>query len=408
MLFHLKFLTAVWGPFRIMGSHLVLTCLGTMLAGAVVWFFLPRFWRVLPLDRGKKLVKDGELSAGKPTGAGFLMMLLTLPVLLLVLPFSGPGIDTAKTFGEFIAGLAELLETPSSWLLLVNQQWAIVVCLVAAMFAGYFDDKSNRPWSRLKKGLIDAAIALVAACFLCRFQPVAIWLPLWKTPVVMAWWWYIAMAVPVLWFTMNATNCSDGVDGLAGTLTLMSLFALAIFLYGVVGHQEISRYLLVPHNPEGARWGILVATFAGSIAGYLWYNAQPSRVLMGDAGSRFLGLLVGIAVLTCGNPFLVLVVAPIVLVNGGTGLFKIFLLKTLTRLGFDTTNPNLPRPESSQDAPPPARPCWLARQLHKVRFPLHDHCRTNLHWSNPQVLMRFVLIQALAMPILFLILVKIR
>jgi phospho-N-acetylmuramoyl-pentapeptide-transferase len=50
----------------------------------------------------------------------------------------------------------------------------------------------------------------------------------------------------------------------------------------------------------------------------------------------------------------------------------------------------------------------MARQLHKVRFPLHDHCRTNLHWSNPQVLMRFVLIQALAMPILFLILVKIR
>ena len=69
MLFHLKFLTAVWGPFRIMGSHIVLACLGTVLAGAVVWFFLPRLWHVLPRDRGKKLVREGELSAGKPTGA---------------------------------------------------------------------------------------------------------------------------------------------------------------------------------------------------------------------------------------------------------------------------------------------------------------------------------------------------
>ncbi|MGI5868608.1 MAG: hypothetical protein ACOX9C_04060 [Kiritimatiellia bacterium] len=408
MLFHLKFLTAIWGPFRIMGSHLVLTCLGTILSGLAVWRFLPRLWHVLPRDRGKKLVKEGELSAGKPTGAGCLMMLLTLPVLLLVLPFSGPGFDAADTFGEFIDGLAKLLETPSSWLQLVNPQWAIVVCLVAAMLAGYFDDKSPRPWGRLKKGLIDAVIAFAAACFICRFQAATIWLPFWKDPVVLPMWGYILMAVPVLWITMNATNCSDGVDGLAGSLTLLSLFALAVFLYGVVGHQYISRYLLVPHNPEGARWGILVATFAGSIAGYLWHNAQPSSVLMGDAGSRFLGLLVGVAVLTCGNPFLVLVVAPIVLVNGGTGLFKIFLLKTLARLGFNASNPNLPHPEGAPDAQPDGRPCWLARQLHKVRFPLHDHCRTNLNWSNAQVLMRFVLIQAVAMPILFLILVKIR
>jgi phospho-N-acetylmuramoyl-pentapeptide-transferase len=208
--------------------------------------------------------------------------------------------------------------------------------------------------------------------------------------------------------TMNATNCSDGVDGLAGTLTLMSLFALAIFLYGVVGHEKISAYLLIPHNPEGARWGILTATVAGGIAGYLWYNAEPSKVLMGDAGSRFLGLLVGIAVLVCGNPFLVLVVAPIVLVNGGTGLLKLSLLKMLTKFGFETTNPNQNSGGSADQNAQAKKPCWMARQLHRVRFPLHDHCRRNLKWSNAQVLMRFVLIQTLLMPILFIILVKIR
>lgn len=253
----------------------------------------------------------------------------------------------------------------------------------------------------------------MTAMFLCRGHSVEIWLPFLKSPIILEWWWYVTMAIPLLWMTMNATNCSDGVDGLAGTLTLMSLFALAIFLYGVVGHEKIAAYLLVPHNPEGARWAILTATFGGSIAGYLWFNAEPSKVLMGDAGSRFLGLLVGVAVLAAGNPFLVLVVAPIVLLNGGTGLLKIFLLKTLTRLGIDTSNPFQPKVAGDMasgiaETAPPHKPCWAVRQLHRVRFPLHDHCRRNMQWTNAQVLMRFVLIQSLLMPVLFLVFVKIR
>ena len=141
-------------------------------------------------------------------------------------------------------------------------------------------------------------------------------------------------------------------------------------------------------------------------------HVTPSRRSNGRPGAKRPGRLraglVGVAVLACGNPFLVLVVAPIVLVNGGTGLLKLFLLKTLTRLGFETTNPNQPKDTPVDPQLAGKIPCWMARQLHKVRFPLHDHCRRNLHWSNPQVLMRFVLIQSLAMPILFILLVKIR
>ncbi len=408
MLFHLKFLTDFWGPFRIMGSHLVLTCLGVLLAATAVWFLLPRLWHRLPHDRGKQLVKDGDRSAGKPTGAGFLILLIILPVLILVLPFAGPGVDKAQTFSDFLEKTTTLFASPRSWLQLVNSQWGVVGCLLAAMYTGYLDDKAEMPWGRLRKGLLDAAVALITAFFLCRGETTEVWLPFWKNPVLFTSWFYILMAAPLLWLTMNATNCSDGVDGLAGSLTLISLFALAVLLYGVIGHDTIARYLLVPHNPEGARWAILTATLAGGVAGYLWYNAEPSQVLMGDAGSRFLGLLVGVAVLACGNPFLVLVVAPIVLVNGGTGLLKILLLKTLTKLGFETTNPLQFAPASGKPSTDTRRPCWLARQLHKIRFPLHDHCRRNLHWTNAQVLMRFVLIQALIMPILFILLVKIR
>jgi len=218
-------------------------------------------------------------------------------------------------------------------------------------------------------------------------------------------WLFIPLAAALLWFTINATNCSDGVDGLAGALTVMSLFALTVFLYGVVGYAPIAEYFLIPAKSEGARWAILTATTTGALLGYLWFNAEPSQALMGDAGSRPLGLLVGVAVLATGNPFLLLVVSPIVLLNGGTGLFKLVLLKFLKRLGVDTSKPEDNHKGANLRNAPGA---YVAQRLHRVRFPLHDHCRRNLGWSNAQVLMRFMLIQAFLTPILFILFIKIR
>jgi len=91
--------------------------------------------------------------------------------------------------------------------------------------------------------------------------------------------------------------------------------------------------------------------------------------------------------LMTGNPFIVLALSPVVLVNGGGGLGKLVLLRLAKRLGFDI----------GQDS-----------SIRKIRFPLHDHCKKNLGWSNAQVLMRFMLLQLLVMPILLLLLVKVR
>ena len=108
---------------------------------------------------------------------------------------------------------------------------------------------------------------------------------------------------------------------------------------------------------------------------------------MGDAGSRFLGMLVGAAVLVAGNPMLIIALSPIVLVNGGGGLAKLVLLRLAKRVGFDI----------GEDA-----------AIRRIRFPLHDHCKKNLGWSNAQVLMRFTLLQLVVMPLLLLIIVKVR
>ena len=283
-------LTRFWGPFRLFESHLTLICLGASLAACLTFYLLPRLWKFLPRDQGKPFVKNSEEAKGKPTGAGIIFVLLCVACLVLVLP--------------------------PSWKL-----WGIIGCLLLSMLTGFFDDASEVSWSELKKGLLDAVIALIAAAILCEGQDAVIWLPLFKGSqpgggFLVPFWLYLPCATAFLWVSINVVNCSDGVDGMAGSLALLGLGGLGAFLYGIVGHITLSKYLLIPHNPEGAYWGILIFTAAGSLAGYIWHNANPSAVLMGDAGSRFLGLLIGSGVLASGNPSL-FGSGPILLVDGG-------------------------------------------------------------------------------------------
>ena len=369
------YLTELWGPFRLFGSHLMLLAAGTLVAGFVIWWFFPKCWHLMPQDRGKDkiLAPDGDKSIGRPTGTGMLLSLLVLPIVVLCVPLRLP-------------------------------EYGILLCLYLCMAFGYFDDKSKLPWGEMKKGLLDLLVAVIAASLIYGIQGGGLWMPFTTREFVLPAWLYIPTASLLLWFTINATNCSDGIDGLAGMLTLFSLFALGALLYGVVGYFPVAEYLRIPHNPAGARWAILLAIYAGALAGYLWYNAETSRVLMGDAGSRLFGMLVGVAVLVAGNLFLIFVVAPVVIFNGGTGLFKLIFLRMLRRVGFDV------RPPSKLGEKEALEQHIIVKALHSIRFPLHDHCRYNLKdsWSNAQILMRFTLIQAFLTPILFVILIKIR
>ena len=351
-------LTQYWGPFRLFQSHALLLAGGAFTAALLVWLFLPRLWHSLPRDRGKAICRDlgGMASAGKPTGAGFFVTLFALPVILLFVPLA---------FWDALT----------------------LVAVYAAMLFGYLDDKAAVPWGELKKGLLDAVCAVAIAWFIAKGHSTLIWLPFVKGMWLVPMWLYVPCAAFLLWFTMNATNCSDGVDSLAGTLTIIALLLLSVLLYVVIGYRPIAHYFLLPCNPEAARWAILLMTVAGAFGGYLWYNAEPSKVLMGDAGSRFLGILVGAASLVTGNPFLVLAFAPIVLVNGGGGLGKLVLLRLAKKFGYDIDETSV---------------------IRRIRFPLHDHCKKNLGWTNAQVLMRFTLLQLAIMPILLLLLVKIR
>lgn len=373
MLYWLSYaIEGYFGPFRLLRSHAFLMATGTLVASLLTVWLLPKLWHLLPHDHGKAILgKDGMQSQGKPTGGGLIVTLVSLPVLLMVMPLSVWDIG-------------------------------VVVCIYAAMAFGFLDDAAEVPWGQLKKGLLDAAVSIAAAMFLYMGHGGEIWVPFFKGVWSVPWWLYLPCAGFLVWFTMNATNCSDGVDGLAGSLTVISMLCLAALLYLVVGYAPVANYLLIPANPLAARWAILLLTVVGSLCGYLWWNAEPSKVLMGDAGSRFLGMLVGVGVLVTGNPFLVFAFAPIVLVNGGAGLGKLVLLRICRKLGADVRPPSVLPPELQE------KQNFFVRMLHGVRFPLHDHCKRVLKWSNAQVLMRFMILQAFLTPLLFILFVKVR
>ncbi len=340
-------LTEVYGPFRLLTSHIFLIGLGAMLAAISTWYMLPRLWDRLPRDKGRVFAVGAQASVGKPVGAGIIFISIFLVTSLLVMPME-------LRFFEALVGM------------------------FLAMLEGYFDDRGGG-WSEYKLGAIDLGISFLGAIAVSQFQDVQLWLPLIKTPVMLSPWLFIPVGTALIWLTINATNCTDGVDGLSGSLSGLAFVFLGAILYAVVGHEGISTYLLVPHYPDGALWAMLSLVMVGCVAGYLWYNANPSAVLMGDAGSRPMGFLLGVLVLASGNPFLIFVVAGVVLVNGATGLLKVALLRFF-RIGI----------------------------FRSIRYPLHDHVRQCYGWSNTQVLVRFVLLQALGTPLFLLLLLKVR
>lgn len=349
MLYHLgQYFADIAGPFRLLASYIFLAGLGTALGALLTWWLLPRLWHLLPRDRGREYAIDAEKSIGKPVSAGIVFIPIFIILCLLVVPFDW----------RFVG---------------------ILACVMIAMIVGHYDDRSASGWSEYRLGAIDLVIALVASMIICQLQPYTIWLPLFKDPVVISPVLFIAGATVLIWVSINATNCTDGVDGLSASLSGMGILFLGTILYGIVGHADIAGYLLVPHYVLGADWAIMAFVMVGCLAGYLWHNSYPSAVLMGDAGSRPIGLLLGVLVLACGNPFLILVVAFMVLVNGATGMLKVALLRFF-KIGI----------------------------FHEVRYPLHDHVRHNMGWSNTQVLVRFMLLQAVGTPILLVLLLKIR
>ncbi len=336
-----------WGPLRLFDSFFFLAATGFAVSALTTWVALPRLWGRLPRDRGRAFAIDAEKSVGKPVSAGLIFV--------------------------SIFGLAAVLFVP-----LTARPLLTLPFILAAMAVGFLDDRRGG-FSEYQLAIMDLAIALGAALVMCGLQPTAIWLPGWKDTILLSPWLATPIATGVIWLAINATNCSDGVDGVSGSLSATALMLLGGLLYAVLGNEQVARHLHIPFVREGANWAIMAFLMVGCLAGYLWYNASPSLVLMGDAGSRPIGLMIGMLVVATNNPLFLALVGSMLLLNGVTGLVKVALMRF-----------------------------FGLKVLGGIRFPLHDHCRKELGWSNSQILVRFMLVHLGASALLVILALKVR
>ena len=103
---------------------------------------------------------------------------------------------------------------------------------------------------------------------------------------------FITLTYLVIVGTSNAINLTDGLDGLAIMPTVMIAAALAIFAY-VAGSAVFSKYLLMPYIPGAGELAVFLGAMAGAGLGFLWFNAYPAEVFMGDVGALALGGALG-------------------------------------------------------------------------------------------------------------------
>ena len=291
---------------------------GILFAFAFTCLMTSKCSKFLPRDLGREFAVDGKLSAGKPRGAGIIFILVFTVSSLL--------------FAD------------------INLEMIIYLALVVVeMLTGYLDDASDKPWNEYKKGILDLAVAVITAVTYVHFNGSTIELAALGISVPLPAAVYCILAVILIWVSINVTNCSDGVDGLSGTLSIITL--VTIYVLGQILDMD-----------KGFAFTILL--FVVCILGYLWYNATPSVLLMGDAGSRAMGFFIAVAVMKTGAPVLYLLAAIVMILDGGLGLVKVFLLRFLK-----------------------------IHILKNTRTPLHDHVRKIKGWSNTQTVFRFAIIQ---------------
>ena len=119
-----------------------------------------------------------------------------------------------------------------------------------------------------------------------------LFVPFFKDPVIDLSWAYVGVIAMMIIYASNAVNFADGLDGLAVVPTIFVLVVYGVFAY-VLGNAVWSEYLLFDPLPGSSEMAIFCAAVGGAAVGFLWWNAYPAEVFMGDTGSIFLGGVIG-------------------------------------------------------------------------------------------------------------------
>ncbi|HKE42777.1 MAG TPA: phospho-N-acetylmuramoyl-pentapeptide-transferase [Casimicrobiaceae bacterium] len=286
--------------FNVFGYITLRSVLATMTALVISFVVGPRMIRKLTEYKiGQAVRDDGPRThlakAGTPTMGGALILVsiavTTLlwadlrnrfiwVVLLVTLGFGAIGWvdDYRKVVHRNPKGLS-----PRSKFLLQS-----IIGLIAAIYLAFSVSAQSNPQ------FLKLFYAWLASGFSLDLPPKAdLIVPFFKTvSYPLGVWGFIVLSYCVIVGTSNAVNLTDGLDGLAIMPTVMIGAGLGIFAY-VTGRADFSSYLFVPHIPGAGELTVICGAIAGAGLGFLWFNAYPAEVFMGDVGALALGAALG-------------------------------------------------------------------------------------------------------------------
>ena len=276
--------------------------------------------------------------------------------------------------------LASVIITTLLWADLTNRYvWISLLTLVGFGIIGWVDDwrkvveKNPRGlasrWKYFWQSVIAAAIAAWLAWSAHLPAQTELIVPFFKHIVMpLGAVGFVVLAYFVIVGTSNAVNLTDGADGLAILPTVMVAGALAIFAY-VAGHAVFSKYLGLPHIPGAGELVIFCAALMGAGLAFLWFNAYPAEVFMGDVGALALGAALGAVAIIARQEIVLFIMG---------GVFVAETLSVMLQVGwFKYTK----------------RKYGEGRRI-LLMAPLHHHFEQT-GWKETQVVVRFWIITIL-------------
>jgi phospho-N-acetylmuramoyl-pentapeptide-transferase len=325
MLYYLLYerLHSLVGPFRIFRYTTFRTAFASITALFLCVLLGPWLIRKLrEFQIGQYIREEGPKShqkkAGTPTMGGILIIISTVLPTLLWADLSGPyvwiAIGGLLGFGwiGFIDDYSKVARRSNLGLTgkrkLIYQfamAFAFAVSLLLLRAWGDFSTAMNIPFfKQYKPSLLIESLMANPWLYVLGVAPFCIFVML------------------VVVFMSNAVNLTDGLDGLAIGLTVISAGALTMLAYAG-GHAQLAEYLQLARNPRTSELTIFCGSMTGAALGFLWYNAHPAEIFMGDVGSLGLGGALAVVALLIKQEVLLLFLGGIFIVEAVSVILQV-------------------------------------------------------------------------------------
>ncbi len=278
----------------------------------------------------------------------------------------GPQSHLAKRGTPTMGGLLILISMVTSVLLWMDLRnpyvWAVLLVTGGFGLIGFLDD-----YDKVKKahhsGLsgrtrlaLEFLVAGFATWLMVRHSGTELHIPFVNAPIADLGWFYIVFGAFVIVAFGNAVNLTDGLDGLATMPVIIASLAFLIITY-VVGNAKFATYLGVPHIPFAGDLTVLCLAIVGAGLAFLWFNAPPAAVFMGDTGSLALGGALGAISVATHHEFVLAIVGGLFVVEALSVVIQVFVYKRTGKRVF-------------------------------LMAPIHHHFE-HIGWSEPTIVIRF-------------------